>query len=356
MSKLLERMHQFLEEGEDVALATVIDNAGSTPRSGGSQMVVRSDDRISGTIGGGLVEAEVMNLAREVLKTGISQVRTVNLTGATVAATDRMICGGRMEILLECIKATPKNRVEFLGLLTALEDNPKSCLVIDLGGSGGRNGVMKRCLVQEGKVVWGEFPYPVSLLQSLTLRTAGEKLPGVLKIETRRFFVEPILSPATVFLFGAGHVSQQVALVAALVNFRTVVVDDRPEFANQERFPRADEISVPASFEQAFEDLAINRDSYLVIVTRGHVHDKTVLARALRSNAGYVGMIGSRKKRNKIYEALLEEGFTLQDLDRVHCPIGLNIGGETPEEIAVSIVAELIQERARRDGTWKENK
>jgi len=348
MVNLMQVICCLLGEGEDVVLATVIDSSGSTPRRGGSQMVVCANGTIGGTIGGGLVEAEVMGLAREVFRTSIAQTKTLELTGSTVASTDQMICGGRMEILLEFIAASHENHSTFRNLVKVLQNKPKSYLLIDLGGIGGCRGVMKRCLVQEGNVVWGEFLYPVSGLETLTLQAGKERLPGVLEIETQRFFVEPALSPETVYLFGAGHVSQQVALLTALVNFRTVVLDDRPEFANQERFPRADEIKVLGSFDQAFGDLPIDHDSYLVIVTRGHVHDKTVLAQALRSEAGYVGMIGSRKKRDKIYQALLEEGFSSQDIERVHCPIGLNIGGETPEEIAVSIVAELIKERSER--------
>ena len=198
-------------------------------------------------------------------------------------------------------------------------------------------------------MIWGEFSYPVSWLDSLVVQAGRERLPKILKIETQRFFVEPAVSAATVYLFGAGHVSQQVALVASMVHFRTVVLDDRSEFANQERFPQADEVKVVTSFNQAFADLQIDSESYLVIVTRGHLHDKAVLAQALRTDAGYVGMIGSRRKRDMVYQALLKEGFSQHDIDRVHSPIGVNIGGETPEEIAVSIVAELIKERSERN-------
>jgi xanthine dehydrogenase accessory factor len=134
-----------------------------------------------------------------------------------------------------------------------------------------------------------------------------------------------------------------------MTHFRTVVLDDRTEFANIERFPAADEIKVPAALSEAFTDLDIDRDSYIVIVTRGHRHDRTVLEQALRREAVYIGMIGSKGKRDAVYKALLDEGFTRADLERVHSPIGLEIGGDTPEEIAVSIVAELIKERSARN-------
>lgn len=130
------------------------------------------------------------------------------------------------------------------------------------------------------------------------------------------------------------------------VGFRTVVLDDREEFANREILSSADRIVVLRSFDEAMKDLDIDEESYLVIVTRGHLHDKTVLGQALRTRARYIGMIGSRTKRDATYEVLTKEGFTAGDFARVRAPIGLNIGAETPEEIAISIVAELIQARA----------
>jgi xanthine dehydrogenase accessory factor len=152
--------------------------------------------------------------------------------------------------------------------------------------------------------------------------------------------------PKTLVVFGAGHVSMPTVELAAGVGFRVVVVDDRSEFANRERFAAAADILVPKDFSSAVSMLSIDNDTFVVIVTRGHSFDKEVLAGTLRTDAGYIGMIGSRRKRNAIYAALKKEGFTDTDLARVHCPIGLSIGAESPEEIAVSIVAELIQHRA----------
>jgi xanthine dehydrogenase accessory factor len=134
--------------------------------------------------------------------------------------------------------------------------------------------------------------------------------------------------------------------MAAMVGFGVSVADDRGEYANRERFNDATEIRVLENFGNAFSGVAIGREDLIVILTRGHLHDKTVLAQALNTDAGYIGMIGSRKKRNAIYGALLKDGFSQADLDRVHSPIGLSIGAETPEEIAVSIVAEMIRHRA----------
>jgi xanthine dehydrogenase accessory factor len=349
MIKLLQSICHLLEEGEDLVLATVIGHSGSTPRSVGTKMVVRPDGAIIGTIGGGLVEFHAQKLAREVFKTGKALTETVEFTGADAAATDQMICGGRMEILLELITADPENLKEMQDLIVALQKGHKGFLIKALDTSCAAVQRMEWCLVQNDSVTLGTFTTPDSLINFLTGKAARARQPLAVSIEDKRFFVEPTVLPGTVFLFGAGHVSRPVAELASLVDFQSVVLDDRAEFANAGRFPKADQVKLIPSFPQAFEGLEFDRDSYLVILTRGHIHDKTVLEQALKSNAGYIGMIGSRRKRDLIYQELLTKGFSQADLERVHAPIGLAIGAETPEEIAVSIVAQLIQVRAARE-------
>jgi xanthine dehydrogenase accessory factor len=173
--------------------------------------------------------------------------------------------------------------------------------------------------------------------------------PGIrtLTVDGGFLVLDPVERIRTVHIFGAGHVAQPTAQLANLVGFRVWVADDREGYANCERFPDAYEIRVLDSFEKSMPDVALDQNDYLIILTRGHLHDKKVLAQALRTRAGYIGMIGSHKKRNAIYGVLLKEGFTQADIDRVHSPIGLSIGAETPEEIAVSIVAELIAVSAK---------
>jgi xanthine dehydrogenase accessory factor len=349
MIKLLQSICHLLEEGEDLVLATVIGHSGSTPRSVGTKMVVRPDGAIIGTIGGGLVEFHAQKLAREVFKTGKALTETVAFTGADAASTDQMICGGRMEILLELIIADPENLNEMKELIVAMQKGHKGFLIKALDSTGEAVRRMEWCLVHNDSVTLGTFPCPASLITSLTGEAAKSKQPLAVTVEDKRFFVEPTVLPGTVFLFGAGHVSRPVAELASLVDFQSVVLDDRAEFANAERFPKADQVKVIPSFPQAFEGLEIGRDSFLVILTRGHLHDKTVLEQALKTDAGYIGMIGSRRKRDLIYQELLTKGFSQADLERVHAPIGLAIGAETPEEIAVSIIAELIQVRADRE-------
>jgi xanthine dehydrogenase accessory factor len=190
---------------------------------------------------------------------------------------------------------------------------------------------------------------PGQLLESV--RSAGKdvRAPVVFTSLDDRWFLEPWIGPSPLYIAGAGHVSRPTAQVAAMAGFRVTVLDDRPEFANARRFPQAHEIRVQ-DLHSCLEDLPIGPDASLVIVTRGHVHDAAVLAQALRTPAGYIGMIGSRRKRDSIYQLLRGHGFGDADFARVHCPVGLDIGAETPEEIAVSIVAELIQNRASREG------
>jgi xanthine dehydrogenase accessory factor len=160
---------------------------------------------------------------------------------------------------------------------------------------------------------------------------------------TLEVFVEPILPQPMLYLFGGGHVSMAVAKAASAVGFGIGVVDDRESFANKERFPMAQEIF--ASYEDAFEKIRPNASSYLVIVTRGHKEDMRVLAWAVRTEARYLGMIGSQRKVLSVYRALESDGYKPEEFERVYAPMGLEIGALSPEEIAVSIAAELVAVR-----------
>jgi xanthine dehydrogenase accessory factor len=160
---------------------------------------------------------------------------------------------------------------------------------------------------------------------------------------TVEIFIEPILPQPILYLFGGGHVSTAVAKAAQAVGFGVGVIDDREAFANSERFPMAQEIYT--SYDVAFAKLQPNSSSYLVIVTRGHKEDMRVLAWAVRTPARYVGMIGSLRKVLSVYKALEKEGYTMEEFERVYAPMGIDIGALSPEEIAVSIVAELVAVR-----------
>lgn len=347
MLKQLQGICHRLEDGEDLVQATIIKHAGSTPRSVGSKMFVRRDGSVIGSIGGGLVEFEMQKLAREIFATGKARIETYDLSGEDAATTDQMICGGRLEFLLEYLSAEPEDSREFRKMVTAIQEGKKGYLIKALDTKGDTVSQMERCLAGNNSLVYGSLSGPDSWIPLLTSETDRKKSPVIATVEGKRFFVEPTIPPGTVYLFGAGHVSRPVAELAAMVEFQTVILDDRSDFANKERFPKANQIIVIPSYENLFSGLNIDDDSYLVIVTRGHLHDKTVLEQSLRTKAGYIGMIGSKRKQHLVYEELLGKGFTKEDLARVHNPIGLDIHAETPEEIAVSIVAELVNARSR---------
>lgn len=337
----------LLERGEDVVLATVVAKSGSAPCLAGSKMIVLRDGTSLGTIGGGALEAEGQRRAAEVLRSGVSQLFIFDLSGRD-AASMAMICGGRVQVLLERISADPVTLAVFHGVRDALAAGEKCFLVTDLGEEGGEIGRIGRCLLRQDGSVTGTFAHASDLLPALAARAQRSTYPVLSSEGGARFLIERCYVPSTVYLFGAGHVSQEVAELAGRVAFQTVVLDDRAEFANGQRFPTADRVEAIDTFENCVAGLPIDGDSYLVIVTRGHTHDRTVLEQALRTGAAYIGMLGSRKKSIEIRQALREQGFGEEAANRFNCPIGLKIGAETVGEIAVSIVAELIQARAAR--------
>ena len=347
MKALIRDLCSLLREGEDLVVATIVSHQGSTPRAAGAKMVIRKDGKIRGTIGGGLLEARVMAAAPAVFSSRQAQISSFDLTGEDASSTD-MICGGRLVVLLEPIDADTHTLRLFEAFYQAMETGEKCLLISPLDPEGKALLGSDRILARADGTVLGAQSVPPDLLDPIRQEARGVRYSVLVSAEGQRFLVEPSLPPGTVYILGAGHVGQQTAFLASWVGFRTVVMDDREEYANQQRFPRADEIRVLQSFDACFSGLEINRDSYLVIVTRGHLHDRAVLGQALKAEAGYIGMIGSRRKRDAVYEALVAEGFRREDMERVFSPIGLPIGAETPEEIAVSIVAELIKGRSSR--------
>ncbi len=166
-------------------------------------------------------------------------------------------------------------------------------------------------------------------------------------------FLEPILPPGTLYLCGAGHISQNTALIGKMLGFRVVVIDPRPEFNNGDRFPNADSLIVE-DYAIAIPKLDINEDSYIIIYTPGHILDEQCLYFAAGTKARYIGMIGSKKKVKQVKERLLQKGISQQQLDRVYTPIGIEIGAETPEEIAISILAEIVKVKRTRGSSAKE--
>lgn len=350
MEKIESEIALRLKQGEDLVFATVLSSGGSTPRSSGAKMIIAADASIFGTIGGGLVEAEVIKQARQLFNTKDAIVKSFDLRDAETVSSLDMICGGQMTVLIEYVADTPENMMSF-NQFCDQDNSEDSFTVIRLGDSlNDRLPPLKRFFItKEGTCK--DFSFESIMRFRKQIKKKRHSM--LVKEQDRWFVLEPVSITDSVYIFGAGHVSLQVAAITDMVGFRTVVLDDRSEFANKTRFANADEVIVLDSYENAFTSLDIDGNSYIVIVTRGHLHDKTVLARALKTPAVYIGMIGSRSKRDKIYETLYNEGFTESDIQRVHSPIGISIFAETPEEIAVSIVAELISVRNKKQKPCK---
>ncbi|MFP4158525.1 MAG: XdhC family aldehyde oxidoreductase maturation factor [Desulfobacterales bacterium] len=347
MREITDLINREIANGSPVVCAVIVSSTGSTPRGTGSRMVICSDGTCAGSVGGGPAEAMAQKTAPGVFQKGASRILKLDLTGGQ-AADAGMICGGRMEILLEYIPPDGKNR-EFwdrvarnlaagcsFRLITVFEH------LYDPEGSGVR--ILARQTDENG--LPGEIPAP--LRSAAAENTARARKACVLEHKDLRVLIEPLPGLGRVIIAGAGHVGAAVAFIAAQVGFRTLVMDDRGDFLSPESFPAADQLLQISDFSSCLSGLYPGQDDHVVIVTRGHLHDKTVLAQALQTPAGYIGMMGSRSKRDAIFRDLLQNGFSESDLRRVHSPIGLDIGAQTPEELAVSIVAELIGHRAGR--------
>jgi len=336
-----------LKAGSPVVLVSIMSLQGSTPRHGGTKMVVGVNGKPYGTIGGSLIEATAIREAIAVLSSGKSKIITYELSGKDVTAPG-MICGGKAEILLDYIPSTEENLAFFQSWYNLVRNGKDFYFLTHLKGSSNSLEVLRRAIIySDGSVIGGQL-FTESEIESLKPELHNVSSTSVLTFKDTRIMVDRIRKMKTLYCFGAGHVAVPTAHLAALVGFRVVVIDDRPDFANAERFPEAHDILIINDFDHALNGLEIDEDSFIVIVTRGHQSDRVVLEQSLKTKAGYLGMISSKRKRVAIYAALLAQGVTQEQLERVHSPIGIDIGGETPEEIAVSIVAELIKVRSEQ--------
>jgi len=350
MQNIYEALIQQYRQGNPSVLCTIIKQSGPSPRGIGAKCLFTRDGRLIGTVGGGRLEAEVLEEAREILDSNVPKRLSFRLKGEDVEDTD-MLCGGDVEVFLEPLSPGDPDLPALFGEVIKVHKRGGAGLLATVVDPdqwrAGRRLFLEGDGRQIGGIDWSEEMEEVfrNRAEGLLKRRLPETLIFAEKEATFEVFVEPIVSDPVLYVFGGGHVSQQIVPLAARVGFKVVVIDDREEFARPRLFPEAAGVLLHL-FGDVMGALPVDGFSYLVIVTRGHMHDKEVLAQALKTDAGYVGMIGSRRKRDMVYGKLMEEGFSKEDIARVHSPIGLSIGAETPEEIAVSIVAELIQVRA----------
>jgi xanthine dehydrogenase accessory factor len=350
MREILSETLDLVASETPFALVTIVAEHGSTPRAAGTQMLVRAGGSIVGTVGGGLLEATMIREAGEVLASGRSRVTAIDLAGRSVDDA-AMLCGGSAEILIAHVPAGDARLLEVLRALAQAAEQSRAAWLYTfftsaVGGSGDAD--VTYAALREGEGPVGELPCSPEDLRKLAGELARH---GVAELpDGRSVAVEAILPPSVAVVCGAGHVAAALAPAAAAVGFEVVVLDDRAEFATPTRFPSAARVEVIDDFARVFADVAIDERTYVVVVTRGHAHDFTVVAQALRTRARYVGLMGSRSKRAKILSALAEDGFSAAEIERLHTPIGIAIGAETPAELAVSITAELIRVRAEKPG------
>jgi xanthine dehydrogenase accessory factor len=288
----LKELCSQLVPGARLALVTVIARSGTGPREPGSKMIVLADGRTFGSIGGGDPETAARERARAVLSSG----RPERLSSTSTC------CGGDLDVLIEVLDDS--SRAYFEAALAELDARRPVQLTVPHGAQ------------------------------------ASDMATG--------YFVDLLTPPDLLFVFGAGHIAERLVPVCARIGYRVVVVDDRPELCTRERFPAADEVAPVETFDNFFAGRTLDAGCAVVIATRDHGLDQFVLAQALRTAAGYVGMIGSARKRDAVFAALQKQGFNADDLKRVYCPVGLDIGAETPSEIAIAIAGELVASRRAR--------
>ena len=345
MSGLIDTLNGILGRGESVVAAIIVTKDGSAPGPAGARMFLLENADIIGTVGGGPMEGHAIDAAVGIMASGRPEVLEVDLSGEIGDGSDA-ICGGVVRVFLERIDPTPDN-VALFQHLAATQAANRTCLLVSPLSVGEAVGIHARGLLsREGELLAGTLPEAV--VREACRRGREILAPVIFEVDGDSYFLEPFLARDTVYICGAGHIARPTAQIASMTGFRVIVLDDRELFANQERFPWADEVAVLESFDDTFVGRTLDADTSVVIVSRCHKQDRKILTLALGTGAGYIGMIGSSRKVAQVLEELIKEGYPRERVARVHAPIGLPIGGDTPPEIGVSIVAELIKERTRR--------
>lgn len=336
MRQMFKIMEERLSRGEALVFVSITASTGATPRGIGAHMLVGEEGRIYGTIGGGAVEYRAEQMALQVRKDQTSNRHGFSLTRNDVEDLG-MICGGAVDVFFHYIQARDTDTILLAQEAQRIFASGEALWLLS---NIGQDGALS--LYTKGGGFFGS-PCPDWMVSQLT------RQPKHVQQDGEDFCVEQINSPGRVYIFGGGHVSQQLEPVLTKVGFRCVVLDDRPEFTTRELFPTAEEVRC-IDLRHIAEEVSIGEEDYVCVMTRGHAHDTEVQAQVLRRHPCYVGVIGSKKKAAGVRKALSEiHGLTEEELDRVTTPIGLSIDAETPEEIAISIAAQMIQVRAQHN-------
>jgi len=333
---MFQQLGRLLSAGEDGVLVTVVASSGSTPRGAGAHMLVSSHGRIAGTIGGGAVEYQSERTAVELLSNGESRMEHFYLNKNEIQDLG-MVCGGEVLVHFRHFSGGDPAALALVKKVQKLFRKGDPCwLITELTQE--EEGGMSVYSPKNG--LFGS-DVPRSILCRMPIHSKQIELEG------RLFYCENLSRPGKVYIFGGGHVAQKLVPALAAVDFRCVVLEDREEFCHPNLFPGVEETRLIQN-DHALDYVDITEEDYVVVMTRGHKDDTVVQSQVLRTPARYIGVIGSRQKTRSIFALLREMGFTDEDLQRITTPIGLAIQAETPAEIAVSITAQLIQERAQR--------
>ena len=360
MQDVFHEAVNLLEKDEQLVMATVIRTKGSTPQKPGAKLLVRKDGTGVGTLGGGCVEGDIWYAASQLMRRGgDAQYREYELN-EDLAAEDGLVCGGTMFFLIDPVYR-PDQYLDYAAEIDAAYEGGPSVALASLIKTA--NGQLKAGHVIGSKLFVREDGSTEGSLGDLGLdRDAVKRARGLMAMgrneyvitdEGAEYFIEAYTTPPQLVICGGGHVSRALASHAKPLGFRLFITDDREEFANPQRFPEADMV-VAKKPEDALKELPINANTFIVVATRGHRFDNVALAAAADTPARYVGLMGSKRKTILIYEDLVRMGLDEERLREIRSPIGLDIHARTPEEIAISIMGEILM--FRLGGTGQEMK
>lgn len=347
MKEVIQEAVNLLESGQPCVLATVVRTKGSTPQKSGAMLLVREDGTGVGTLGGGCVEGDIWFAAKELMRNHSGPEFKNYFLNEDIAARDGLVCGGTMYFYLEPLWEVGDFTEIGRQLLDAYDGGEPAALATVVNVPEGGSNMGAKLLLRLDGAVSGTLGNADLDNRALDL---AKKVADVGAIESfvtddgTEVFIEGFTTPPTLIMVGGGHVGKATADLAHNLGYRVLVVDDRPEFANPERYPYAEQ-NLVTEYEGWSEHLTINVNTFIVVATRGHRYDDMALESALHTRARYIGLMGSRRKTLMIYQRLLQQGIPLERLKQVRSPIGLDIGALTPEEIAVSVMSEIIMTR-----------
>lgn len=347
MKEVIDGAIELLGDGQPCVLATVVRTKGSTPQKAGAMLLVRQDGTGVGTLGGGCVEGDIWFAAKEILRRGGGPEFKDYYLNEDVAARDGLVCGGTMYFYLEPFREASEFLPIAKELASAYEGGDAVGLATVVNVPEGETNLGAKLLLRLDGSVAGTLGSPELDSQAVEIARRVAEVGNAESLSTgddTEVFIEGFTTPPTLVMVGGGHVGKATADLAHTLGYRVYVVDDRPEFANEERFPYAEQVVV-TPYDRWSGQVTLNVNSFVVVATRGHRFDDMALESALDTPSRYIGLLGSRRKTLMIYQRLVAQGTSPERLKQVRSPIGLDIGALTPEELAVSIMSEIIMVR-----------